>query len=100
MRRQGWLEGIFGTISCANCGAVYAPDDVSLVGNRDQYWFVRCTCHTCGTKGIGVVIVKEVASGEVDEPAPLQEDDVLAAHEALRNYAGDAHGLFEKTPDR
>ena len=100
MRHLGWLEGIFGTISCANCGAVYAREDVSVVGNRDQYWFVRCSCHSCGTQGIGVVIVKEVASPEVDEPAPLQEDDVLAAHEALRDYAGDALGLFEAAKDR
>lgn len=102
MQGLGWLEGIFGTVRCANCGAVYGREDVSVVGNRDEYWFVRCTCNSCGTQGIGVVIVKEVlASGElVPAGRPLQVDDVLSAHEVLRDYAGDIHGLFEGIPGR
>jgi len=102
MQGLGWLEGIFGTVRCANCGAVYGREDVSVVGNRDEYWFVRCTCHSCGTQGIGVVIVKEVLSTGELVPAgrPLQVDDVLSAHEMLRDYAGDVHGLFEGIPGR
>lgn len=103
MRGLGWLEGIFGTVRCANCGAVYERTDVSVVGNRDEYWFVRCTCHSCGTQGIGVVIVKEVLSAvtePVPEGRPLQVDDVLSAHEMLRGYVGDVHGLFERIPGR
>ncbi len=102
MQGLGWLEGIFGTVRCANCGAVYGREDVSVVGNRDEYWFVRCTCNSCGTQGIGVVIVKEVlATGElVPAGRPLQLDDVLSAHEVLRDYAGDVHGLFEGIPGR
>ena len=102
MQGLGWLEGIFGTVRCANCGAVYGREDVSVVGNRDDYWFVRCTCHSCGTQGIGVVIVKEVLSTGELVPAgrPLEVDDVLSAHEMLRDYAGDVHGLFEGIPGR
>lgn len=102
MRGLGWLEGIFGTVRCASCGAVYGREDVSVVGNRDEYWFVRCSCHGCGTQGIGVVIVKEVltAGDPVPDSRPLQVDDVLSAHELLGGYAGDVHGLFEGIPGR
>lgn len=102
MQGLGWLEGIFGTVRCANCGVVYGREDVSVVGNRDEYWFVRCTCHGCGTQGIGVVIVKELpaAADTVVDGRPLQIDDVLAAHEVLRDYVGDVHGLFEGIPGR
>jgi len=101
MHGLGWLEGIFGTVRCANCGATYGREDVSVVGNRDDYWFVRCLCRSCGTQGIGVVIVKEVAAPSGPAPAdqieapPLTVDDVLVAHEVLREYSGDARGLFE-----
>ena len=105
-----WLDGVFGTVRCANCGAVYGRDSIAVVGNRDEYWFVRCTCETCGTQGLGVVIVKRVASGpSVEDPAPvaadlgpdrLHVDDVLEAHELLRDYAGDMHGLFERVSGR
>ncbi len=97
MHSLGWLDGIFGTVRCANCGAAYARDDVSVVGNRDEYWFVRCTCHGCGTQGIGVVIVKEVAAAAVERTEggqALELDDVLVAHELLSAYTGDMHGLF------
>lgn len=101
----GWLEGIFGSVRCANCGSVYAREDISVVGNRDDYWFVRCTCHSCGNQGIGVVIVKElraevVATPQEARPGAFQVDDVLLAHELLRDYAGDVHGLFESIRDR
>lgn len=104
----GWLEGIFGTVRCADCGVVYGREDVSVVGNRDEYWFVRCNCHACGTQGIGVVIVKEIAqspSAPIDieitgDARPFQVDDVLVAHEVLREYSGDLHGLFEGIPGR
>lgn len=98
-----WLESLFGSVRCASCGAVYGRDDVSVVGNRDDYWFVRCTCVGCGAQGIGVVIVKQ-APVPADAVPPggraIQVDDVLAAHELLRGYAGDMHGLFEGIPGR
>ena len=104
-----WLDGVFGTVRCANCGAVYGHDSIAVVGNRDDYWFVRCTCEACGTQGLGVVIVKRVADappatvaqallGDGDER--ILVDDVLEAHELLRDYVGDAHGLFEKVSGR
>ena len=107
-----WLDGVFGTVRCANCGATYGRDSIALVGNRDEYWFVRCSCQSCGTQGLGVVIVKNVAEGPPSErigaPVPsdgadelrMRVDDVLEAHEFLRDYVGDAHGLFEKVSGR
>ena len=105
-----WLDGVFGTVRCANCGAVYGRDSIAVVGNRDEYWFVRCSCETCGTQGLGVVIVRRVANGPPADPLPLavtddaydrlHVDDVLEAHELLRSYAGDVHGLFERVTGR
>lgn len=102
-----WLDGVFGTVRCANCGAVYGRDSIAVVGNRDEYWFVRCTCETCGTQGLGVVIVKRVgdappAAAQIfgDGAETIRIDDVLEAHELLRDYVGDIHGLFEKVSGR
>lgn len=97
MNGLGWLDGIFSSVRCANCGAAYDRSDVNVVGNRDEYWFLRCVCHTCGTQGVGVVIVREVQvrpDNAGDGEIPLTVDDVLSAHELLRDHAGDVHGLF------
>jgi hypothetical protein len=105
-----WIDGVFGTVRCANCGAVYGRDSIAVVGNRDEYWFVRCTCESCGTQGLGVVIVKRTADGPpveaqppmalVDGAGAIHVDDVLEAHELLRDYAGDVNGLFERVSGR
>ena len=96
MNGLGWLDGIFGSVRCANCGAAYDRTDVNVVGNRDEYWFLRCVCHTCGTQGVGVVIVREVQVHPEDKADQItfSVDDVLSAHELLRDYVGDVHGLF------
>lgn len=101
MNGLGWLDGIFGSVRCANCGAAYDRTDVNVVGNRDEYWFLRCICHTCGTQGVGVVIVREVQAQPQElkqDEIPLGVDDVLYAHEVLRDYSGDVHGLFAGGP--
>jgi hypothetical protein len=104
-----WLDGVFGSVRCANCGATYGRDSIAVIGNRGEYWFVRCACVSCGTQWLGVVIVRRVAEGppvevmNADSPAAeagWRMDDVLEAHELLRDYRGDAHGLFEKVPRR
>lgn len=111
MNEHDWLDGVFGSVRCANCGAVYGRESIAVVGNRDDYWFVRCTCSACGTQGLGVVIVKRLgetpsldAPGTATEIVPdenaLRVDDVLEAHELLRDYAGDGHGLFERVSGR
>jgi len=100
-----WLDGVFGTVRCANCGTVYGRESIAVVGNRDEYWFVRCTCESCGTQGLGVVIVKRVGDAPAlaeppqaaaEDEARIRVDDVLEAHDLLRDYVGDVHGLFEK----
>ena len=101
MQELDWLNGIFGTVRCATCGEVYGRGAIAVVGNRDAYWFVRCSCESCGAEGLGVVIVKETAdvaasaarSTTFRAPA-FRVDDVLEAHELLRDYSGDMHGLF------
>lgn len=105
-----WLDGVFGTVRCASCGAVYGRESITVVGNRDEYWFVRCACERCGTQGLGVIIVRRVSDAPpvgaqpYASPAAGEElirvDDVLEAHELLRDYAGDVNGLFEKVSGR
>lgn len=101
MQDLDWLSGVFGTVRCAGCGAVYGRGAIAIVGNRDEYWFVRCSCDSCGAQGLGVVIVKELAAVAANtsgtahvRAAALRVDDVLEAHELLRDYDGDVHGLF------
>ena len=100
MQDLEWLNDVFGTVRCVGCGATYARGALAVVGTRNEYWFVRCSCDSCGAEGLGVVIVKETAAVAATSLAPafrataLRVDDVLEAHDILRDYAGDMHRLF------
>ncbi|MEP7003111.1 MAG: hypothetical protein ABI888_01095 [Chloroflexota bacterium] len=61
-----WLDGAFGNVRCANCGAVYGHDRAI----------------------------------QADGDERILMDDVLEAHEMLRDYVGDVHALFEKVSGR
>jgi len=99
MTSLSWLDGVFGMVRCAKCGGTYGRDDLTVVGTREEYWFVRCACRTCGTCRIGVVIVKDasVSAAAASTPA-VGIDDVLQAHDLLAAYRGDVQGLFEGGP--
>jgi hypothetical protein len=92
-----WLEGLVGNVRCAACGRLYTRGDLRPVGQRDQHWFVRCTCGACGSQGIAVVMVQAVSVPSrraTAERPPITGDDVLSAHDLLRDYRGNVDGLF------
>lgn len=95
MEMPSWVDGLVGSVRCASCGRLYHREDLKLVGERDEHWFVRCTCGSCGSQGIAVVIVQTVTVPNVSGGrGPITEDEVLSAHDALRNYTGNVDGLF------
>ncbi len=96
MAEPVWLDGLVGNVRCAACGRLYARGDLRPVGQRDEHWFVRCTCGSCGSQGIAVVMVQAVVDAAPSAPRrpALTVDDVLSAHEVLRDYSGNADGLF------
>lgn len=68
-----------GWIRCETCGHYQCPTatpelrgEKTHCGERLDRLALECQC----------------------QPGPLTVDDVLAAHEALRDYQGDALGLF------
>lgn len=88
----GWLDAMVGTIRCASCGAMYARADLRIAGEREGYVFVHCACGACRKEGIAVVLT-ELATAPRRRPQ-LTEDDVLAAHDILREHTGAIDALF------
>jgi hypothetical protein len=89
-----WLDGLVGTLRCAACGRLYARRDLRTIGDRDEHWFIRCTCGSCASQGIAVVTVEALARPAQSRLPSISVDDVLSAHELLREYRGNVDGLF------
>lgn len=92
-QKLGWLDAIVGSLRCSACRAPYRREDLSVVGEREGYVFVRCECRICRREGVAVVLT-EFASAPRPRRRPFTGDDVIEAHEILAAYNGNAEGLF------
>lgn len=90
---------------CSVCGTNHARSDIRVLDKLDSAWIVRVTCSSCDTvfkllvvmqeQQAAVTPVKEERPRERRKP-PVTMDDVIDAHEALRDHRGDAAALFKR----
>ena len=90
---------------CSVCGTNHTRSDIRVLGKLDSAWIVRVTCSTCSTAFKLLVVVEEqtaaVTPVKEERPRasrrlPVTSDDVLDAHEALRDFGGDVSALFRR----
>ena len=82
-------ESLISGLKCPACNNLFLPQHIEKILVRGGEAFLRCACHKCNTLSAGLIRIPPV------DP-PINTDDVLEAHKFLRNYAGDAYGLFNK----
>ena len=90
---------------CSVCGTNHARSDIRVLGKLDSAWIVRVTCSSCSTAFKLLVVVQEQEAAVTpvkEEPVRASRrrpavtgDDVLDAHEALRDVQT-VNALFEK----
>lgn len=90
---------------CSVCGTDHTKSDIRVLGKLDSAWIVRVTCSSCSTAFKLLVVVEEqkaqVTPVKEERPRvgrrpPVTSDDVLDAHEALREFQGDVSSLFKR----
>ncbi len=90
---------------CGVCGTNHTRSDIRVLGKLDSAWIIRVTCSTCQTAFKLLVVVEEqkAAMTPVKEETsrasrrpPVTSDDVLDAHETLREFEGDLTALFKR----
>jgi hypothetical protein len=81
-----WIGAILDTIremQCPCCGARLATCGVRGITTEPTALVVRLACSVCGENSVAVV-----KRDERELVAPLTRDDVLDAHEFLRQWQG------------
>lgn len=105
---HAFMRYLISQIRCPVCDHRYSPDDVLIMGHRDELWIMALVCPECETRGLVFALVEEPE--ELSEPladltpeevarfeqrGPITADDVLDFHEFLRDYGGDMAGLID-----
>lgn len=91
------------SIKCAVCGQQYEAHDVALLGQEEEFWFLRMSCPICHTECLVAIATAE--DGEPELFTDLNElegrlrvtaDDTLNMHNFLKDFDGDFIQLFER----
>ena len=72
-------------LRCPICQSGFAAEDVSPIREFEQELYVRCICTNCHSVSAAVFV-------RTDDL--ITEDDVVAVHEFLIMYRGNAVNLF------
>ncbi len=108
---RAYLKYLISQIRCPVCHHRYSPDDILIMGHKNELWFMALACPGCDTRGLILATVSnQQTSAELltdltpEEIAQLEEreaitaDDVLDFHEFLRDYRGDMTELLADEP--
>jgi hypothetical protein len=111
MDAESWLTSELASFGCAACGQAYGQGHIRLIAQREELYFVDLTCDHCGSQAVAIVTIQvdgeaiSLETGELvraleagpdvapDGP-PVSADDVLDAHDLLRDFEGDVHQLI------
>jgi hypothetical protein len=105
--RSAFIKHLISQIHCPVCHHHYSLDDILLIENKDDLWFMAVVCPDCETRGLVFALV----SSQQTLPEPIIDitpeelarfeargaitiDDVLDFHEFLRDYGGDMAELL------
>ena len=73
------------TMECPNCGARLQSCSVRGITAEPDALVVRLACSVCGENSLAVVKRENAAA---PGPAPISRDDVLDAHDFLKQWHG------------
>ena len=106
MSKGSFLKRLLSVIKCSNCDYSYQTEDVSVLGQQGDLWFVSVACPSCGIQGLVAAVVEGSSPRELvtdfseDEYAKFVQseaigiNDVLDMHNFLKDFDGDISKLL------
>lgn len=98
------LKYIADSVQCGVCHRNFAPDEVAILSQQDDVWFVSISCDVCGTESMILVVLQNEADDAGDMTAalsagaaervshetlgPITEREIQELHRFLQGYHG------------
>ena len=97
-------------VKCEFCGQYYQAANMTVLGHREDLWFLSIYCSGCRRRRLAVVVIERGQVSEVvTEPteaendklstsidSELDSDDLLDMHIFLKDFSGDFSSLFSE----
>ena len=99
-----FIKKLLSNMKCGVCGRRYEPGNISVLGHRQDLWFISVFCSSCESQGLVAAVVKEGKLPEVITDLTEEEqsqfstavssDDLIDMHAFLKEFDGDFSTLF------
>ncbi len=105
---EGLIKRLMASIKCGVCGQCYEVDNINILGQQEDLWFLSASCPACHTRCLVAAVIKEgrvpevitdLAEAELDKfrkVGVLTADEVLDMHNFLKDFDGDFSRLFSQ----
>ena len=102
------IKRLIATIKCGTCGQHYREDQVEIVENDNDVWFLNVFCSSCKVKSLVAAVIKrdketvavnDLTGAEVTRFQHIEVvdgDDMLDMRKFLKSFNGDFSSLFQK----
>jgi len=102
------IKGLMSSIKCDTCGQCYEADNIDVLGNYEDLWFMSVFCISCRSQYLVAAIISgekvtevitDLTKAELDKfrgRAELTADEVLDMHRFLKHFDGDFARLFSR----
>jgi hypothetical protein len=100
------VKKLMTSLKCTSCGHNYQMDDVKVLGNHQDLYFLQVTCSSCHSQFLitatintsdNTQIISDLTDAEFvkfqDSRSP-SANDVLDMHSFLKEFDGDFSGIF------
>lgn len=105
---ESLIKRLIASVKCGVCGQRYGLENISILGHRQDLWYMGARCSACRTRSLVAVVVKEdrvrevitdLTDTELDkfrDIGVLTADDVLDMHNFLKEFRGDFSQLLNR----
>lgn len=105
---EGLIKRVMASMKCGVCGQRYEPDNINVLGQQEDLWFLRVFCSACQTQYLVAAVIREgkmpevitdLTEAESDKfrnADKLTADEVLDMHNFLKDFDGDFSRLLSR----
>ncbi len=105
---EGLIKRLMASIKCSVCGQRYEVDNINILGQQEDLWFLSASCPACHARCLVAAVIREGRVPEVTTDLTEAElgrfmnvgkataDEVLDMHNFLKDFDGDFSRLFSQ----